>query len=234
MAFDFDHYPPSPTLTNPDMILPALYSTSPSRSPERYSDAKSLAVSDYTHYSSGPVSPVPTSPSILVRASSPLSAIEEVDTTPRRPLYHTEATFASSPTLRTLGEPVGWPLQDNLTLNNNSSSNNNSTRRLSGMSNGSSSVHSEDLEKWTPTHSANDVDEPVGEDDEDKFDQFQKQSEGDEGAEGEAWLPARDDDETEDFLSRRAEIILANAKKRLNVSISGRSIEPSETNTLSR
>src|ERR1700760_144087 len=109
MAFDFDHYPPSPTLTNPDMILPALYAASPTRSPTRYSDSKSLAVSDLTHFHSAPVSPVPTSPSILVRPSSPLPAIEEVDTTPRRPLYNSAPTLASSPTLRTLGEPVGWP-----------------------------------------------------------------------------------------------------------------------------
>ena len=119
-------------------------------------------------------------------------------------MYNTDPTLASSPILRTLGDPVGWPLQE--------------TRRLSGMSNGSSSVHSEDLEKWKPAHTTNDADGPMGDDDEDKFDQFRKPSEGDDEAEGESWLPAKEDDETEDFLSRRAEIILANAKKRLNVS----------------
>lgn len=212
MAYDFDHYPPSPTLTNPDMILPDGFggfdSSSPTRNiSKRLSAATNLAISELAKFhQSVPVSPAQTSPSIHVRSSSPLEVIEESDTTPRRPLYHKDNTLASSPTLRTLGKPVEWPL-------------NASTRRLSATSNGSSSVHSEDIENWTPTHSTNDAEESAVEDDEERFGQFAKQTDGEGNAISGSGMGPKEDDE--DFLSRRAEIILANAKKRLNVSRSG-------------
>lgn len=90
---------------------------------------------------------------------------------------------------------------------------------MSATSNGSSSVHSEDIENWTPTHSTNDAEESAVEDDEERFGQFAKQTDGEGNAISGSGMGPKEDDE--DFLSRRAEIILANAKKRLNVSRSG-------------
>jgi hypothetical protein len=132
--------------------------------------------------------------------------IDESDTTPRRPLYNANNRLPSSPTLRTLGKPIEWPLND-------------TTRRLSATSNGSSSVHSEDIENWTPTHSTNDAEESAVEDDEEKFGHLAKQTDGEGNAVNGASVGPKEDDE--DFLSRRAEMILANAKKRLNVRYEG-------------
>jgi hypothetical protein len=195
MAYDFDHYPPSPTLTNPDMILPD--ASSPTRL-NRLSATTSLIIADLAQYKAIPISPPP----ISVRTSSPLSAIDEAEVTPTRTQKDPDNALASSPTL--LRHPEEWPLT--------------TTRRLSGNSNTSSSVHSEDLEKWKPTHPANDADESIVVEDEDKYGQDAKNSEDDEQAEGDPWPASREDDNGEDFLSRRAEIILANAKRRLNVS----------------
>jgi hypothetical protein len=132
----------------------------------------------------------------MLHPSSPLSAIEEGETTPRR-AHPKPSALASSPTLRATGDVAEWPLKE--------------TRRFSGLSNGSSSVHSDDLERWKPAARAGDDSLDDGDE---KTSRLPKVSELDDN---EGWN-SRDDDGTDDFLSRRAEIILANAKKRLNVS----------------
>jgi hypothetical protein len=203
MAYDFDHYPPSPTLTNPDLILPdflVLPQTSPTRSnAKRLSTATNLAIAHLANLNG------PFSPEIQVRPSSPLSAIDESDTTPKRSRSVQDAPLASSPTINPTRDAPEWPLM--------------AARPASGLSNGSSSVHSEDLEKWKPTHHRNEVDDSLVDEDEAKyeakFDQFSKQSSG---LEGSSSPVSKEDYAAEDYLSRRAEIILANAKKRLNVS----------------
>src|ERR1700744_5759490 len=118
MAYNiYNDLPPSPTLTNPDMILPKRGSMSPQRP---------LSVA-YPQYHALTLPPAPPSPSIMLHPSSPLSAIEEGETTPPRAPPKPSA-LASSPTLRATADLPEWPLKE--------------TRRLSGLSNGSSSVHS--------------------------------------------------------------------------------------------
>jgi hypothetical protein len=201
MAYDFDHYPPSPTLTNPDLILPDFFGipqTSPTRgsNAKRLSTATNLAIAHLANLNG------PFSPETQARPSSPLSAIDESDTTPKRSRSVQDAPLASSPTINPTRDAPEWPLM--------------AARPASGLSNGSSSIHSEDLEKWKPTHQTNETDESVmDEEDEEKFRQFAKQSGGPEGSSSPA---SKEDYAAEDYLSKRAEIILANAKKRLNVS----------------
>jgi len=199
MAYDFDYYPPSPTLTNPDWILPdvlPLPPNSPTRSnlnAKRLSTATNLAIAHLTNLSA------PLSPEINVRPSSPLSAIDESDATPKKSRSVQDLTLASSPTLHLSRDVPEWPLI--------------AKRPGSGLSNTSSSVHSEDLEKWKPTHQTNDVDDSVMDEDETRFTSFSKHL----GVEGSSSPASKEDYSTEDYLSRRADIILANAKKRLNV-----------------
>ncbi|KAF2668099.1 hypothetical protein BT63DRAFT_309434 [Microthyrium microscopicum] len=220
MAIDvYDELPPSPTLTNPDMILPSrtrdsilfmspaaivanaqqqhYYSTQTLHQPSQ----SVLTLTDQAKYHGAPVSPAPTSPSILVRPSSPV-ALDESDTTPTRKLYATGA-LSSSPTLRMLGHDNNgseWPLK---------------VRRLSANSNTSSSVRSEELERWAANKAsmaAADVDESamaLDEEDDQFLQTSQSHSDNKDGN--------KRDDIDDDFLSRRAEIILANAKKRLNM-----------------
>jgi hypothetical protein len=198
MAYNiYNDLPPSPTLTNPDMILPKRGSMSPHRAPLSV-ETRSARPTTYQQYHALTLPPAPPSPSIMLHPSSPLSAIEEGETTPRRARPGPSA-LASSPTLRATSDPAEWPLKE--------------TRRLSGLSNGSSSVHSDDLERWKPAARAGD--DSLDEADE-KTSRLPRVSELDDEGDHEGWN-SRDDDGTGDFLSRRAEIILANAKKRLNV-----------------
>jgi hypothetical protein len=234
MAIDvYDDLPPSPTLTNPDMILPSrpgdsiLTMSAPSAAARAASSSQQYhnhhhqpqrrvqhpgilqrfqdpndprhAFADFSSYGA-PISPAKTSPSILVRPSSPLESIEESDTTPTRRVYGGASNaLASSPTLRMLGDHgPNWPLMDG--------------RPRSGMSNASSSEHSDDLERWAANKAALADEGSVAtlEEDDEQFGQY--------GADENERYANRRNDPEDDFLSRRAEIILANAKSRLKVS----------------
>jgi len=154
------------------------------------------------------VPPGQLSPPIHVRPSSPLESIEEVDVTPKKARstqsLHFASALASSPTLRSspyLSDPTPAP------------------RASSRISNSSSSIHSEDLDdiRWPRLYGQDAEESVVLDEEEDRFGFFPK---SDDDTEADAWLGARGDENSEDFLSRRADIILANAKKRLNVSCS--------------
>lgn len=221
--------PLSPTLTNPDMILPDTYDYTSQSPPLKYQHA-AHDLNDYGYASHlgqaitlqgrrmNGAGARPRSPSLL-RLGRPLSDIQEVETgqtTPKAPLlpYRTD-TLPSSPTARDHVDVTRWEMQDE--------------RR---MSNGSSSVHSDDLEnmKWPGFDSGDAEEESVvlDEEEEEKFGSFPKVVGSDGSADDDdQWLGPKTDDDKEndgdqdvlfqDPLSRRADIILANAKKRLNV-----------------
>ncbi|OCK77875.1 hypothetical protein K432DRAFT_333135 [Lepidopterella palustris CBS 459.81] len=219
---------PSPTLTNPDMILPeSTRSFSPSpydhaqRPPSPSSllyfashSAQTIKLASAPQGRRGP-SPRTMSPPITARSSvSTLPNIAEVDATPTMRNHHDDV-FASSPTLR-----------DSILGHNMDSWEGYANRRLS---NASSSVHSEDLEnmKWPGFDGPGAFDDSgvvldEDEDEEEHIGQLPKVANGDDDLDNERWLdgPAEDGDDdpySSAALSRRAEIILANAKKRLNV-----------------
>jgi hypothetical protein len=230
MARDFDPYsfaaqpPPSPTLTNPDMILPfSNFSASPPRKeqpPLLLADVRDLDLTSYgfsttkrTRHLSAK-----TPPPSNHRQSSALSDILEIDTTPTK-LSRVVDTVASSPTIRdegTTSQLSDWRVGGSTSRE----------RRLSD----SSSVQSEDLEnlKWPgfDSHGGAESESEMSEQEEERFGSFPKtagrngkveDSGNDENEDN--WLGSRpdDDDEDDDPLSRRADLILANAKKRLNV-----------------
>jgi hypothetical protein len=222
MALDFErpfaYQPPSPTLTNPDMILPDHLPSSPQRmNPtahlvESWRESKptyettARVIENFAKTHGAFVASGPLSPSILVRPSSPLAAIQEVDTTPRKP--YSNATLASSPTYNhgaSLGDPADWAIP-----------------KPRSFSNASSSVHSEDLDniKWPGHDTVTETDGSVllDEEEEERFGYFPKPVESDDGTETDPWLGPREEPDDQDLLSRRADLILANAKKRLNVS----------------
>jgi hypothetical protein len=129
--------------------------------------------------------------------------------------YRTDA-LASSPILQDHLDVTRW--------------NTIKTRRTSD---GSSSVHSDDLEnmKWPGFDSGGDAEEEsviLDEEEEEKFGSFPKVVGSDDSTDNDQWLGPKTEDDKEnngdqdalfqDPLSRRADIILANAKKRLNVS----------------
>ncbi|KAF2401394.1 hypothetical protein EJ06DRAFT_581536 [Trichodelitschia bisporula] len=237
MAPDLDFVtmlqPPSPTLTNPDMILPVSRGFTPS--PPRRKYASTLANTTVAGIAPprGPPPAQTESADVLdqvrrlgalaLRTASPsmvrLSRVQEMvdeDTTPTKKAYGSQ-TLASSPTLQdyvapTTGEGTLWK--------------GNGERG----SDESSSVHSDDLEnmKWPGFDSESAVEEDVGsdlgEEEEARFGSFPKVvgSDDDTTDDNEQWLgPRAEDDEADPYspaaLSRRADIILANAKKRLNV-----------------
>jgi len=226
---NFTQPPLSPTLTNPDMILPDAYDYCHSPPVKYQHDVHDQ--NDYDYVS--PLGQVitlqgrrmngngirPRSPSLL-RLARPLSDIQEVETsqtTPKAQLlpYQTDG-LASSPTLRDHVDMTRWETVK--------------TRRTSDDS---SSVHSDDLEnmKWPGFDSGGDVEEEsvVLDEEEEKFGSFPKVVGSDDSADNDQWLGAKTEDDKEkngdqdvhfqDPLSRRADMILANAKKRLNVSI---------------
>jgi hypothetical protein len=230
MARDFDAFaqmqPPSPTLTNPDMILP--FGSFGPPSPPRKEQPPLLLANvrdlDLTSYGLGSGKrarnlSTRTPPPSNSRQSTALSDIAEIDTTPKK-LSRVVDTVASSPTLRDYGNTSrlsDWRAGSN--------------RRMSD----SSSVQSEDLEnlKWPgfDSHGGMDTESEMSEQEEERFGSFPKDPGSDdnvdEGVNDETddhWLGSRpdDDDEDDDPLSRRADLILANAKKRLNVRCSRR------------
>jgi len=227
----FPQPPLSPTLTNPDMILPDNYGFSPPgkyQVPQSDSDYGSAQPAAHAPTVQGRrpngIVPRPRSPSLL-RLARPLSDIQEVETlqsTPKAlPLQYPVDIMASSPTLRDRPELERVDVPEE--------------RRLSGDS--VSSVHSDDLAnmKWPGFDSAEGIDEEsvvLDEDEEEKFGSFPKVAGSDDSPDDEndndQWLGPKDESELgspkqsedlfQDPLSRRADIILANAKKRLNVS----------------
>jgi hypothetical protein len=153
------------------------------------------------------------------RISTALSDIEEVETTPKGSRYGNfkPEALASSPTLRENGSTsrlVDWKAQSRKS------------------SDGSSSVHSDELAnmKWPGFDSTGGADEEsvVLEDDEDKYATFPKVADSDDvSMNDDPWLgPRSGEDDDEDLLSKRADMILANAKKRLNVSLPHATVTP--------
>lgn len=236
----FPQPPLSPTLTNPDMILPDNYGFSP---PGKYQVPQAQTDYGYAQPVGQPVTIQgrrangtggrPRSPSLL-RLARPLSDIQEVETgqtTPKAQAqvvpYQTD-TLASSPTLQDHADMARWEAQEE--------------RRLSDES--SSSVHSDDLEnmKWPGFDSTPGADEEsvvLDEEEEEKFGSFPKVVDSDESVDNDndndQWLGPKSEDENDnkvkeedlfqDPLSRRADLILANAKKRLNVRLISASME---------
>jgi hypothetical protein len=229
MARDFDPYsfsaqPPSPTLTNPDMILPfSSFSASPPRKEQQPSlllaNVRDLELTSYGFDSGkkGRIGSVLRSPPPANhRQSSALSDILEIET-PRK-ANRVSDTVASSPTLHDFGAATQ--------LSHWRSESANELHRLSDVS----SVQSEDLEnlKWPGFDSRGGADEEseMSEQEEERFGSFPKVIGSDDNVDyrgndenEDNWLGSRaeDDDEDDDPLSRRADLILANAKKRLNV-----------------
>ncbi|TLD34714.1 hypothetical protein E2P81_ATG04879 [Venturia nashicola] len=216
-AFDFS-MPQSPSHSsfNPAMILPLEMGISRpfTPSPTRGNQTPSPAATPpgvgrpLTYGNSMPKSYVNfsrTSPQAHHRISTALSDIEEVDTTPTGSRY--SEILASSPLLRenaSMG-PVDWKAH---------------SRKFSDSS---SSVHSEELAnmKWPGFDSAHgaDVESVMLEEEEDKYETLPKVVDSDDvEVLDDPWPgPRAGDDDDEDLLSKRADMILANAKKRLNV-----------------
>jgi hypothetical protein len=154
------------------------------------------------------------SPPITARSSvSTLPNIAEAEATPRM-RSHREDVLASSPTIR--DSYSGTENMDSWDAYK--------SRRLS---NASSSVHSEDLEamKWPGFDGGGAFDDSgvvLDEDDEHQGD-IPKTANGDEELDNDPWSDEHDENDDDPYssaaLSRRAEIILANAKKRLNVRV---------------
>jgi hypothetical protein len=213
--------PPSPALTNPDLILPFTGFPGLTASPPRNAkQPPSPPDSDNTPASSS--APLWNHGSQLnysmpLRTSSSrnglrtLSSIDETETTPKHAAYalYKSDTAASSPTLK--DPPVGrmkpsWELKVE--------------RR---WSNGSGSVHSEDIENmhWPDFEGPSEVDEEsvVLDDEEEQLGHLPKIAcSEDSTIDNEAYTNGHIDSLEDDPLSRRADIILANAKKRLHVS----------------
>lgn len=231
--------PPSPTLTNPDLILPdqgsaaRLHTDIPAfrqRPPSpsqilRKVNSRTQFESPYAQSQRSANSLVDSSETRtppLSRRSSKLEDRDELDTTPKGSGYLTGGgPVVGSSSSTTLREPqklhansFGAPLSKR-------------------WSNTSSSVHSEDFAsleslKWPGFDAGDDVDEDDGielidEDEEEQFGSFPDAvsgtyTNGDEDARRR--LDEDDDDDdpySPNALSRRADMILANAKKRLNV-----------------
>jgi hypothetical protein len=271
MAHDYEYVPPSPTLTNPDMILPtgmvATLSKSQSQSqlrenhdpvnttPTRPNRPPPAAPADDPSMDNKSKRRTSTVPAIgLVQqqlfsdvgtASGDTEAVDELDLTPKRPAQHPvqsfiannahpEAALASSPLLRPgMSETPSWPLRSNsyIAAHATQESQADAIRRMSELSIDSSSVHSEDLERWKPKQQTR-VNTEGSDEMERNLNRFRTrfgeksrasaidESETDGGeSDQEAWPTQREGESSEDFLSRRAEIILANAKKKLNVGI---------------
>lgn len=221
-GFDFAimPQPPSPTLTNPEMILPfdmgnRAYTPSPPRgnqtpSPAATPPGLSLPLTYGNNMQNSYLNFSRTSPQSHHRISTALSDIEEVETTPKGSRYPNfdPRALASSPTLRengSAGHTVDWKAH---------------SRKLSD---GSSSVHSDELAnmKWPGFDSAHGADAEslvLEEDEEDKYATFPKVADSDDiSVNDDPWLsPRAGEDDDEDLLSKRADMILANAKKRLN------------------
>ncbi|KAG9186612.1 hypothetical protein G6011_09720 [Alternaria panax] len=215
----------SPTLSDAGMILPsfavdfereeALPTPSPERPPSP-SDLYKHANSSRVRLSSAPhgrrrASQQTKSPSLSAQSSrSTLRNMPDLEATPKSVLARDDA-YASSPTIQNA-------------LNSHSSSNwhGQDHHKISPTS---SSIFSEDFEHW-PGFDSHDSFEDSGVDleEQEKRNHSTQDSDAGDGMGNERWHEDRasgSDDDDDPYssaaLSRRAEIILANAKKRLNV-----------------
>ncbi|KAH7130703.1 hypothetical protein B0J11DRAFT_259439 [Dendryphion nanum] len=226
--------PRSPTLSDFCMILPEADTSLRSISPSPYIQRPPSPPSLYTHANRsertirlasapqarrGP-SPQIKSPPLSSKSSrSTLRTMADSDgssnskgsskNTLRKNSPRLEDTLASSPTIRdalSSHPPNEWAQQ----------------RRLS---NASSSIHSEDLEnlRWPGFDSSTQFDDSgvvleEDDDEEEEHDQFPVDAhEDDDHEEPRRWGAQTEEEYSSAALSRRAELILANAKKRLNV-----------------
>lgn len=217
------HGPRSPTLSDAGMILPQESRFERSLSPLPYIER--------------PPSPpiLQTDPSHVKLTAAPQSR--------RRPSHHAKSpplsAQSSRSTLRTMGDAAAIarsaPTRDDAlasspTINNGLTSpahsrwNPHNQRRLSAAS---SSVHSDDLDNWPGFDSHGTFDDSgVDLEDQEKRDQFSADMDVGDDLGNDPWPNDRNsgsDDDDDPYssaaLSRRAEIILANAKKRLNVCV---------------
>jgi hypothetical protein len=157
-------------------------------------------------------SPQVKSPPLSAHSSSSnLRTMTDVDSVAQKHVFRDDA-LASSPTLR---EQLSPPAMNNWEI---------SQQRRTSSSSGS--VQSEDLEnmmKWPGFDSAGGFDDSGVdlEEQEEEHDQFPVDTNGEDDMDNDRWLDGQDDGDGDAYssaaLSRRAEIILANAKKRLNV-----------------
>ncbi|KAL5118261.1 hypothetical protein ACEQ8H_003771 [Pleosporales sp. CAS-2024a] len=210
----------SPTLSDAGMILPAapLRSLSPDLHPARPPSPPALrppAAAGHVQLALAPqarrrVSPQPRSPALSSQSSrSTLRTMADAAPRAKHALSRAD-TLASSPTVHHglhTASPKPWTPQR--------------PRRASGAS----STLSDDLDNWRAldAHDAFD-DSGLGLEEQEKHDHFPGDKTHHDDLDPDAWLgphsPASDhsdDPYSSAALSRRAEIILANAKKRLNV-----------------
>jgi hypothetical protein len=225
--------PRSPTLSIASMILPenTLRSISPPPHLERppsppsglysHSNKSASTIRLATAPQRRQVSPQEKSPPLSSRSSrSTIRTMGSSDGSSKKsgasPPRNNDA-LASSPTIAdaafTTRTPNEWDEQ----------------RRFS---NASSSVHSEDLEnlKWPGFGGNSSFDDSgvmLGDDEDEERDHFPGDASGDPEADNDRWLDGQSEageEYSSAALSRRAEQILANAKKRLNVSNAGEGI----------
>ncbi|CAO2650573.1 Nn.00g018650.m01.CDS01 [Neocucurbitaria sp. VM-36] len=215
------HGPRSPTLSDAGMILPHDTAFDRSDSPLPYIERPPSPPVLYSHSSQVKISSAPQSRRRTSQStkSTPLSAKSSRSTlramgdsgTVAKGANARDDALASSPTIHndlSSQPPSNWSGHDK--------------RRLSTAS---SSVLSEDFENW-PGFDSHEMFDDSGVDleEQDKHKHFPEDSDIGDEMENERWPNDRNSGSDEDdgpyssaALSRRAEIILANAKKRLNV-----------------
>ncbi|KAF2842330.1 hypothetical protein M501DRAFT_407433 [Patellaria atrata CBS 101060] len=195
---------PSPTLTNPDMILPSRFDENMSEyGGSQFQAERPPSVSDYLQHRRNSRSSAST-PSTTRSATTPTADQRHDQTTPTMQ-YSRGYTLASSPTLRDT-PPNG--AVDNL--------NGERTRRLSN----SSSLNSEELEEldWSQFESSTDIDEAEGP----SFERNGSLSgptrvDGDNDSPQHDFQTVDDEEEDGDAEMRRFEAHLAEAKKRVEM-----------------
>jgi hypothetical protein len=209
--------PRSPTLSDAGMILPDSHARS--FSPVLYRERPPSPPAFYKHSNSSHAqlssavrrrtSHQTNSPPLSAQSSqSTLGAMSDSEAAARQ-----HDTLASSPTIQNAlasSPPRSWTARDQ--------------RRSSAAS---SSVFSEDIDNWPGFDSHDGFDDSgLGLEEQEKRDQFPGDANDSDEMDGERWLSQHSSGSDEDdnlyssaALSRRAEIILANAKKRLNVRV---------------
>lgn len=212
--------PRSPVLSDAGMILPDHHDRS--LSPNPYIERPPSPPVLYTN----------NDPSHVKLSSAPQSRRRDLQQTKSPPL----SAQSSRSTLRTMGDsgaPARYaPVRDEAlasspTIQNGLSrtSPRNWNAQDKRRNSAASSLRSEDFENW-PGFDSHDTfdDSGLGLEEQEKRDQFPGDVNASDEMEGERWLnrTSSGSDESDDpyssaALSRRAEIILANAKKRLNV-----------------
>jgi hypothetical protein len=205
--------PPSPALTNPDLILPfdgilGLPVSPPRKQPPSPPDSDPNPGTWNNHGTQLNYSmPMRNSPALGY--GTPLSIIDELETTPSiYSSHHGSDAVRSTPTLKNSSSirlDPGWDVKHG--------------RR---WSNGSGSVHSDDIENmhWPDFEGPSEVDDEsvVLDDEEEQLGTLPKIADPEDLSTDEQFVTSHVDSLEDDPLSRRADMILANAKKRLHVS----------------